>query len=124
MNKFNGTIDDLKSLVSNVGVNGEWNEIENGHQFRAQNDAVLCWYSTTGTLMFQGPKGPREELQRLLETKQPSFVERKPLGAAVPSGREFLSCTDMTMLVVNNWNWCCTSLVLSHSSSQTVGAAG
>ena len=56
MEKFTGTLDELKGRVKVCGAEGDWTEIEYGHQFRCKDGARLNWYEKTGTIQYQGPK--------------------------------------------------------------------
>lgn len=56
MDKFHGSIDELKAAVTASGFKGEWSQKEaaNNHTFRGQNGEVLNWWPNKGTLQFQG----------------------------------------------------------------------
>jgi len=56
MNKFHGTLDELKVAVEACGVEGEWkyNEKSKSHQFRGRTGEILNWWPSKGTLQFQG----------------------------------------------------------------------
>jgi len=56
MNKFHGTIDELKSGVAACGLSGNWleNEKAGSHQFRGKTGEFLNWWPSKGTLSFQG----------------------------------------------------------------------
>jgi len=56
MHKYLGNLDQLKFMVGALGFRGAWTEIPNGHQFRAENGAILNCFSN-GTLQFQGLRG-------------------------------------------------------------------
>lgn len=73
MSKFLGTVEELKEKVTQVQIVGDWRELPNGQwQFRARNGAILNWWETKGTMMFQGDKDKaqqfEERLTPLLET--------------------------------------------------------
>ena len=55
--KFFGEYKKLRKCVSRTGVAGHWREIK-GHQiqYRTDDGALLNWWESTGTLVFQGPK--------------------------------------------------------------------
>jgi hypothetical protein len=56
-NKFVGTFEELQSLITRMGISGEWScPALNQYQFRANTGAVLNWYKSTGTVSFQGPE--------------------------------------------------------------------
>ena len=55
--KFFGEYKKLKKCVSRTGVSGQWREIK-GHQiqYRTDDGALLNWWESTGTIVFQGRK--------------------------------------------------------------------
>ena len=56
-NKFIGSFEELKHKVDQTKVSGEWRDCANGQkQFKAKNGAILNWWETRGTLLFQGSK--------------------------------------------------------------------
>jgi len=66
--KFHGTPEELQALVSQAGYDGVWAEVGNGqHQFKAKDGAVLNWWPTKGTLLFQGPVKSRDLLKAAVE---------------------------------------------------------
>jgi hypothetical protein len=52
--KFPGTYAELKDEVKLTGVYGQWRDLENCKQFRADSGAILNWWQSTGTITFQG----------------------------------------------------------------------
>ncbi len=56
MEKFHGTIGELKAAVSNCNLTGEWleNSQANIYNFRARTGEILNWWPSKGTLQFQG----------------------------------------------------------------------
>lgn len=56
MNKFHGTLDELKVAVKACGLKGDWkdNEKASNHQFRGRTGEILNWWPGKGTLQFQG----------------------------------------------------------------------
>lgn len=88
--KFKGAIDELQILVAGI-ESGDWEVIENGHQFRAESGAKLNWYPSTGTCQIQGPKEQREAFQAALEAaldtsaSAPSSARTKaPISTSTP----------------------------------------
>lgn len=65
MNRFDGTIDELKAVVEQAGVRGAWTTHDNNHhKFTAANGAVFNWWDTKKkTVSFQGPDGPKQALE-------------------------------------------------------------
>ena len=59
---FLGTYAALQDEVKLTGIAGEWRDLGNHKQFRADTGAVLNWWQSTGTISFQGFAA--EELRR------------------------------------------------------------
>ncbi|MBS1161351.1 MAG: cytidine deaminase [Proteobacteria bacterium] len=59
--KFTGTFDSLKSKLSSL--NGEWHEDQPSKKVLRLNGGLLNWFSSTGTLQFQGKSPGLEQLQ-------------------------------------------------------------
>ena len=78
MIKFSGTIEELQSLVANLGVDGEWKELSNqNYHFTTSDGAVLNWWQKTKTLQIQGPKAIKTTFEgQLLE----AISEWKPVS--------------------------------------------
>jgi predicted nucleotide-binding protein len=85
MDRFTGTLDELKEKVRRCGVDGEWAEIANAHHFRCTDGSVLNWYSKTGTLQYQGDQAAAQRLKGLLGGK-PTEEVIAPM-AATPAAR-------------------------------------
>ena len=51
---FSGTYAALQDEVKRTGIAGEWLDLGNHKQFRADTGAVLNWWQSTGTISFQG----------------------------------------------------------------------
>lgn len=59
-----GSLDDLRTIVRGCGFEIEAvTDQEHGHQIRTVEGAVINWYPSKGTLVFQGKKEPREQLE-------------------------------------------------------------
>ncbi len=65
MNRFDGTIEELKAVVDATGVRGTWTAHDNSHhKFTAVSGAVLNWWDTKKkTVTFQGQDGPKSALE-------------------------------------------------------------
>jgi cytidine deaminase len=59
--KFTGTFEDLKNKLSSLG--GEWNDDQPNKKVLRLNGGVLNWFTSTGTLQFQGRSPGIEQLQ-------------------------------------------------------------
>ena len=86
MEKFSGSLDELKDRVQACGAEGEWGEIANGHQFRCKDDAKLNWFPKTGTLQFQGNSDASNKLKAALEnaTHAPRQAAPRSPGPSLP----------------------------------------
>jgi hypothetical protein len=80
MDKFKGTLDELKERVKACGAEGDWEELSNGHQFRCKDGAKFNWYPTTGKVQFQGSK---EASMRLREALGNGATHSAPPAPAV-----------------------------------------
>jgi predicted nucleotide-binding protein len=62
--KYNGTLEDLITTIKGCGFSPDQVlEQEYGHQVRTAEGAIVNWYPSKGTLVFQGPKIPKERLE-------------------------------------------------------------
>jgi hypothetical protein len=61
--RFPGDFDNLRQVMSVIGIGGKWRKRENHHQYRATTGAVLNWWKSTGTIMFQGPTPADKDLE-------------------------------------------------------------
>jgi hypothetical protein len=75
--KFPGDFDDLRQVIVLIGIGGEWRKRENHHQYRATTGAVLNWWESTGTIMFQGPKSPAKDLEAAFRNVT-AVIEEEP----------------------------------------------
>jgi cytidine deaminase len=62
--KFTGTFEDMKNKLSSLG--GEWNDDQPNKKVLRLNGGVLNWFTSTGTLQFQGRSPGLEQLQALV----------------------------------------------------------
>ena len=53
MDYFYGTWEELKDLVSKIGINGNWRETERSKQFRTSFGGILNWYPSTCKIQYQ-----------------------------------------------------------------------
>jgi hypothetical protein len=93
MNKYHGTIDELKSLVSSTGIPGEWHASMGGkHIFRTLDGGVLNWWPN-GTVQFQGKPDARALLERSLYAgSSQSRLTSSPVdGSSQTNGWKFQS---------------------------------
>lgn len=88
MDKFTGSVEELKAKLEACGCQGEWCEIPHGHQFRARDGAILNWFPKKGTISLQGDKSAAERLGAALSgTRQPSTIQRVQPVPTVPADK-------------------------------------
>lgn len=65
--QYEGTIEDVKALVEQGGVIGEWAPVDASGKycFRSQRGGVLNFWPSRGTVQCQGKAGPKAELEAL-----------------------------------------------------------
>ena len=62
--KHTGTLDDLLTTIKGCGFSIDQTlDQEHGHQVRTVEGAIVNWYPSKGTLVFQGPREQREKIQ-------------------------------------------------------------
>ncbi|MEN4917051.1 TIR domain-containing protein [Achromobacter spanius] len=66
--KFKGSKEDLIAAFEAIGYSVDVSESGSAMQFRTRDGAVVSWYSSTGTLTYQGDKVAAERCKQLLET--------------------------------------------------------
>ena len=73
--KFYGTFRELSQLIKSFGYHGTWERTEQKTKkvFRFQNGAILNWWSSNGTVHFQGNNEAKEKVQAVLV---PMFFEK------------------------------------------------
>lgn len=60
-----GDFKKLEKCVLRTGVPGKWRKIPNHQvQYRTDDDAILNWWKSTGTVAFQGPRLAIEKLKK------------------------------------------------------------
>jgi hypothetical protein len=50
-----GTYAELKDKILLTGVYGEWRDLGNLKQYRTETGAILNWWESSKTIIFQGP---------------------------------------------------------------------
>lgn len=66
--KFHGSFNDLKSKLTPLGLDGEWQELDNGVvKFTCRDRGGVLWSTTRGTLWFDGPGPAKSKLSELVE---------------------------------------------------------
>ena len=69
MNRFDGSLEELKALVEATGIKGTWTTHGNNqHKFSSATGAFLTWWDgRRKTVLFQGPDGPRHTLEAAID---------------------------------------------------------
>ncbi len=79
--QFEGTLEELQTLLSASGVNGKWDDDGQGkHIFRSGGGGVLNWWPSKGTVQIQGKENAKAKITAALsggavapaETGQPA----------------------------------------------------
>ena len=77
--KFKGTLAQLQTIVEMTGTAGQWEDKGNGHWlFRGNDQAILNWWQSSGTLNFQGPQPARGEFDQIVALAQAKFQSTQP----------------------------------------------
>lgn len=66
--KFMGSFDELRDKVLLTGVNGEWKDLGQQKQFRADTGAILNFWPSNKTINFQGNKDAATDLEYKLNS--------------------------------------------------------
>lgn len=64
MQKFRGSIEELKSMVASSGILGEWHSDGSKKTFRSLDRGILNWWERTRTIQFQGKSIARTALEQ------------------------------------------------------------
>lgn len=75
----------VRDLVALTGIDGEWTEMGNHCQFRAETGAILNFWKTTGTVNFQGPGLAAAEFQAMFLKHRHAAAGGQP-AAEPPDG--------------------------------------
>lgn len=102
MEKFRGEFGELETLVSGLGYKGQWSNDNGKKVFRSEDNAVLNWWPSTGTLQIQGPANQRKQLEeamtRALSGDPPAPVVTTPTApaAVVEKPTDPIASTDIS----------------------------
>ena len=61
--QYRGEFTKLKTIVSELGYRGDWTDDDNKKAFRSEDDAILNWWPSTGTIQCQGPADAKTKLE-------------------------------------------------------------
>jgi len=83
--KFKGTIDELKALVEANGIKGSWSEVgSDKYTLKSNDNGILNWWPSTGTVQLQGPKDARKKFESLFSNDE-CVINANSAGHAVTS---------------------------------------
>ncbi len=82
--KFNGSYDELKSIVDSAGIRGEWTASDGEKfQFRTEGGAILNWWPKTSTVQFQGAESEKKRLSERVTLAMEGSRPAKAASAAL-----------------------------------------
>ncbi len=82
--KFKGSIEQLKAVVEMTGSSGEWLDKGRGYwQFRGNDNAILNWWQSSGTITFQGPVVERQEFEVIVDLAIMKFLSQQETDEGV-----------------------------------------
>jgi hypothetical protein len=82
MYKFNGTLAELRKIVSGSKIRGKWQQNKGAHCYRfisKTKTMVLNWWPSTGTVNFQGKR--QERFEALVLKHAPESLSKANGGA-------------------------------------------
>ena len=83
--EFQGTVDDLKALVLEKGIFGDWEDDGAGkYTFRSNAKGILNFWPHKGTVQCQGKTGPKAELDALFDDGGAVKVVAKAVPVSAP----------------------------------------
>ena len=53
----------VRKIIALTGIKGEWTKKKDQYQFRTTGKAILNYWTSTGTITFQGPEFAEAELK-------------------------------------------------------------
>lgn len=65
MAKFQGTLEDLKNILDDKGIQGQWGKCGVADQFRSDKGGIINLFAN-GTINFQGQKTDKDNLQSVI----------------------------------------------------------
>jgi predicted nucleotide-binding protein len=70
VDKFKGSLDQLKALIANAGIDGKWSDDGKGkHSFRSRDNGILNWWPSKGTIQLQGPAEARTVISEAISSE-------------------------------------------------------
>ena len=67
-NTFQGSIEELKTLIRDASIKGKWNDNGLGkYCFRSEDGGVLNWWSAKGTIQIQGLEDAKRRLKAIFQ---------------------------------------------------------
>lgn len=75
MDRFDGNLKGLKSLIRTAGYDGSWSVIAHGYEFSSRDGAVLDWFPDfSRKLYYKGPSDAAGRLRQALATERMSPI--------------------------------------------------
>jgi hypothetical protein len=78
--KFRQEWSDLKRLVQAIGLPGDWRDLGNLKQFTTGTGAVLNWWPSSGTILFQGTTEAAAKYESLFIKALPQSIFGDQMG--------------------------------------------
>src|ERR1700674_1516874 len=89
MTKFRGTYSELQDRVTLIGIRGQWRDLGNQKQYRANTGALLNFYVSTGTVNVQGKEPAKTALKvAYLRVAKKGKKLRPHNGSRAKNGKE------------------------------------
>ncbi len=108
--QFRSTYQELQERVEKISSGGEWRDYGNHEQYRAPTGAILNWWTSTGTVCFQGPPGPAEEFQAEFDAARGHETGSKAVRNETVATEELLRALREAQAVIGRL----TTLLTSH----------
>lgn len=86
--KFKGNIEKLKDVYLVGGVFGSWEKSGTKYVFRCENDGLMNFFSTTGTINFQGPEKAKRELKEMFVQALKDFKAKKQTNTSIEAATQ------------------------------------
>lgn len=93
MAKFKDSYQELQDKVLLTGVEGEWHDLGNQKQYRAESGAILNWWESSKTINFQGDKDEAKIFEAAFDgpsEARPAASARKAVSAKEEETKIFI----------------------------------
>jgi len=88
--KFKGTIEQLRGVITEADIHGEWDESTGKHTFRSQDGGILNWWPSSGTAQLQGQAKGKEAIEQALNLGSEKGSSRAMVAASTPPSQIFI----------------------------------